>query len=168
MWLIVTHYPKPWADAVGLALFYRWGTWGAACCRMILIILGEHVWLMTAILCSLRTPAKPESEMALERVRRRTKVKAFKLICKWKKRRTLFCRRVRELWIARRCKDNKPGARERESRDDPFHFTWQICQIVFIQWGIETFYGAIKGRLYLENFTGKSVEAVKIFMRLFL
>ena len=28
------------------------------------------------------------------------------------------------------------------------------------RWGIETFYGTIKGRLNLENFTGKSVEAI--------
>lgn len=30
-----------------------------------------------------------------------------------------------------------------------------------LRWGIETFYGTLKGRLNLENFSGKSVEAVK-------
>ena len=29
------------------------------------------------------------------------------------------------------------------------------------RWGVETFYGVLKGRLGLENFTGHSVEAVR-------
>jgi hypothetical protein len=34
-------------------------------------------------------------------------------------------------------------------------------ELYYLRWGIETFYGTIKGRLTLENFTGKSVEAIK-------
>ena len=34
-------------------------------------------------------------------------------------------------------------------------------ELYYLRWGIETFYGTIKGRLNLENFSGKSVEAVK-------
>jgi hypothetical protein len=30
-----------------------------------------------------------------------------------------------------------------------------------LRWGVETFFGKIKGRLLLENFTGKSIKAVK-------
>lgn len=33
--------------------------------------------------------------------------------------------------------------------------------IYHLRWGVETFYGTIKGRLGLENFTGKTVESVK-------
>ena len=36
-----------------------------------------------------------------------------------------------------------------------FHYVYGL------RWGVETFYGMIKGRLSLENFTGKSVESVK-------
>ncbi|MCP4107186.1 MAG: transposase, partial [Desulfobacteraceae bacterium] len=34
-------------------------------------------------------------------------------------------------------------------------------EMYHLRWGIETFYGTVKGRLNLENFTGKTVEAVR-------
>jgi hypothetical protein len=40
------------------------------------------------------------------------------------------------------------------SRDD---FKW----LYGMRWGVETFYSRVKGRLCLENFTGKTVESVK-------
>ena len=33
--------------------------------------------------------------------------------------------------------------------------------LYYLRWGIETFYGTAKGRLNLENFSGKSVQAVQ-------
>ncbi len=30
-----------------------------------------------------------------------------------------------------------------------------------LRWGVETFFGKLKGRLSLDNFTGKSVESIK-------
>lgn len=43
----------------------------------------------------------------------------------------------------------------RKYKRDEFKYAYGL------RWGIETFYGTIKGRLNLDNFTGKSVEAVK-------
>jgi hypothetical protein len=37
----------------------------------------------------------------------------------------------------------------------------EFKQLYFLRWGVEVFYSLIKGRLNLENFTGKSVESVK-------
>lgn len=34
-------------------------------------------------------------------------------------------------------------------------------KLYFMRWGVETYFSKLKGRLCLENFTGKSVEAVK-------
>ncbi len=34
-------------------------------------------------------------------------------------------------------------------------------ELYFLRWGVETFFAKLKGRLSLENFTGKSVESVK-------
>ncbi len=34
-------------------------------------------------------------------------------------------------------------------------------KLYFLRWGVETFFSKLKGRLNLENFTGKSVESVK-------
>lgn len=36
-----------------------------------------------------------------------------------------------------------------------------LKELYFLRWGVETFFSKIKGRLDLENFTGKSVEAIK-------
>ena len=36
-----------------------------------------------------------------------------------------------------------------------------LKELYHLRWGIETYYGTIKGRLNLENFSGKTVEAVK-------
>jgi hypothetical protein len=36
-----------------------------------------------------------------------------------------------------------------------------LKELYYLRWGIETFYGIIKGRLNLENFSGRSVEAIK-------
>jgi hypothetical protein len=33
-------------------------------------------------------------------------------------------------------------------------------ELYHLRWGVETFYGIVKGRLDLENFTGKSVEVI--------
>ena len=37
----------------------------------------------------------------------------------------------------------------------------EFKKLYFMRWGVETFYGIIKGRLNLENFTGKTVESVR-------
>ena len=34
-------------------------------------------------------------------------------------------------------------------------------QLYFLRWGVETFFSLIKGRLNLENFTGKTLESVQ-------
>ena len=45
---------------------------------------------------------------------------------------------------------------------DEVEYPTQIFKdLYYLRWGVETFYSAIKGRLTLENFTGKSVEAIK-------
>ncbi len=36
-----------------------------------------------------------------------------------------------------------------------------IDQLYGVRWGVETFFSRIKGRLCLENFTGKTVESVR-------
>jgi hypothetical protein len=37
----------------------------------------------------------------------------------------------------------------------------EFGQVYGLRWGIETFYGPLKGRLGLEHFTGESLEAVR-------
>ena len=37
----------------------------------------------------------------------------------------------------------------------------EFKELYFLRWGVETFYHLLKGRLNLENFTGKSLESVK-------
>jgi hypothetical protein len=44
---------------------------------------------------------------------------------------------------------------EREFKKEEFQ------KLYFLRWGVETFFSKLKGRLNLENFTGKSVESVK-------
>ena len=34
-------------------------------------------------------------------------------------------------------------------------------KLYWLRWGVETFFGKIKGRLALENFTGKTIESIK-------
>jgi Transposase DDE domain len=46
-------------------------------------------------------------------------------------------------------------------RDEARYPASAFGQLYSLRWGIETFYGTLKGRLNLENFTGKSVQAVK-------
>jgi hypothetical protein len=36
-----------------------------------------------------------------------------------------------------------------------------FAELYHLRWGVETFFSKIKGRLGVENFTGKSVEAIK-------
>jgi hypothetical protein len=36
-----------------------------------------------------------------------------------------------------------------------------FAELYNLRWGVETFFSKLKGRLGLENFTGKSVEAIK-------
>ena len=45
--------------------------------------------------------------------------------------------------------------------DESRYPTEEFNELYHYRWGIETFYGVIKGRLDLENFTGLSVEAVR-------
>jgi len=54
--------------------------------------------------------------------------------------------------------------------DEQTHSTQGFGELYWKRWGIETYYGLIKGRLEVENFTGKSVEAVRqdIFATIFL
>ena len=44
--------------------------------------------------------------------------------------------------------------------DEHVYDTAFFKELYALRWGIETFYGTIKGRLNLENFSGKSVEAI--------
>lgn len=44
--------------------------------------------------------------------------------------------------------------------DENLYPTEDFKELYHLRWGIETYYGTIKGRLSLENFTGKSVETV--------
>ncbi|MEE4359792.1 MAG: transposase [Desulfococcaceae bacterium] len=44
--------------------------------------------------------------------------------------------------------------------DETEYPTDNFKEIYHMRWGVETFYGVIKGHLNLENFTGKSVETV--------
>ena len=45
--------------------------------------------------------------------------------------------------------------------DEEKYPTEDFKELYYKRWGIETFYGTLKGRLNLENFTGKTVESVK-------
>ncbi|MBI1925109.1 hypothetical protein HYR99_12780 [Candidatus Poribacteria bacterium] len=45
--------------------------------------------------------------------------------------------------------------------DDPCYPTSVFKDLYYFRWGVETFFDWVKNRLNLENFTGKSVEAVK-------
>jgi len=45
--------------------------------------------------------------------------------------------------------------------DESLYPTEEFQELYHCRWGIETFYGLIKGRLDLENFTGRSAEAVR-------
>jgi hypothetical protein len=45
--------------------------------------------------------------------------------------------------------------------DEAAYPTEEFAQLYHFRWGIETYYGLIKGRLDLENFTGRSPEAVR-------
>lgn len=46
-------------------------------------------------------------------------------------------------------------------RDEPLYPTADFKALYHLRWGIETFYGILKTRLELENFSGLSVESVK-------
>lgn len=43
---------------------------------------------------------------------------------------------------------------------DPTLTSEDFAQLYHLRWGVETFFGVLKGRLCLENFTGKSLESV--------
>jgi len=45
--------------------------------------------------------------------------------------------------------------------DEVLYPTEDFAELYYLRWGIETFYGLLKNRLVLENFTGLSPEAVK-------
>lgn len=45
--------------------------------------------------------------------------------------------------------------------DEEAYPTDCFAELYKMRWGIETYYGVVKGRLELENFTGRSVEAVR-------
>ena len=45
--------------------------------------------------------------------------------------------------------------------DEQVYPTESFAEVYWHRWGIETFYGRLKGRLDLENFTGETVAAVK-------
>jgi len=44
--------------------------------------------------------------------------------------------------------------------NEPLYPTEMFKELYHLRWGIETFYGLLKTRLELENFTGKTVESV--------
>ena len=46
-------------------------------------------------------------------------------------------------------------------QDESCYPTSEFKTLYYLRWGVETFYGLIKTRLELENFTGTGVEAVK-------
>jgi hypothetical protein len=46
-------------------------------------------------------------------------------------------------------------------RDESLYPTAEFGALYFLRWGSETFYDLLKNRLLLENFTGKTAEAVK-------
>lgn len=54
--------------------------------------------------------------------------------------------------------------------DESRYPTAEFGELYHCRWGIETFYGVVKGRLDLENFTGLSVEAVRqdVYATIFL
>ena len=41
-----------------------------------------------------------------------------------------------------------------------YSITLPFKELYFLRWGVEGFYNLLKGRLNLENFTGKSLESV--------
>jgi hypothetical protein len=45
--------------------------------------------------------------------------------------------------------------------DENLYTVSDLKELYHLRWGIETFYGIVKERLCLENFTGKNVEAVR-------
>lgn len=45
--------------------------------------------------------------------------------------------------------------------DEVLYSTHDFLELYGLRWGVETFYGLVKTRLTLENFTGLGVEAVK-------
>ena len=45
--------------------------------------------------------------------------------------------------------------------DEVQYLTADFKEIYGLRWGVETFYGVIKTRLQLENFTGKTVESIR-------
>lgn len=45
--------------------------------------------------------------------------------------------------------------------DEVLYPTADFAQLYFLRWGSETFYDLLKSRLLLENFTGRTVEAIK-------
>ena len=54
--------------------------------------------------------------------------------------------------------------------DEQVYETQIFEELYYYRWGIETYYGLLKGRLDLENFTGRSVEAVRqdVYATIFL
>ncbi len=45
--------------------------------------------------------------------------------------------------------------------DETLYPASEFGPLYYLRWGVETFYGRVKGRLALENFTGKTPEAIK-------
>ena len=45
--------------------------------------------------------------------------------------------------------------------DEQAYPTEEFKELYHLRWGVETFYGLVKTRLALENFTGKTVESIK-------
>ena len=45
--------------------------------------------------------------------------------------------------------------------DEVKYPTADFKEIYGLRWGVETFYGVVKTRLQLENFTGKTVESIR-------
>jgi len=54
--------------------------------------------------------------------------------------------------------------------DEPVYETAALGELYHYRWGIETYYGLLKSRLDLENFTGRSPEAVRqdVYATIFL
>jgi IS4 transposase len=54
--------------------------------------------------------------------------------------------------------------------DEQKYPTAEFAELYHCRWGIETFYGVLKGRLDLENFSGLSSQAVRqdVFATVFL
>jgi len=45
--------------------------------------------------------------------------------------------------------------------DETIFSTHDFSYLYSLRWGVETFFSKVKGRLALENFTGKSVESIR-------